>query len=244
MRLSGRRVLVTGAARGIGACIAARCAQEGATVAVLDRLVEQGRAVAEEAGGIFVPVDPADPQNTRRAVETAIAGLGGIDVVVNNGGILRFAALLDISVADWESMFRVNTTSMLVTTQVAARAMIAAGSGGKIINMSSMAAKAGGAGQGHYAASKAAVSALTRCSALELGEFGITVNCLCPGYVLTEMGAATRTQADIDTWSTFSPLGRLAQPQDVAGVALFLASDDGDYLTGQSINVTGGMIMH
>jgi NAD(P)-dependent dehydrogenase (short-subunit alcohol dehydrogenase family) len=189
-------------------------------------------------------VDLADPQNTRRAVETAIAGLGGIDVVVNNGGILRFAALLDISVADWESMFRVNTTSMLVTTQVAARAMIAAGSGGKIINMSSMAAKAGGAGQGHYAASKAAVSALTRCSALELGEFGITVNCLCPGYVLTEMGAATRTQADIDTWSTFSPLGPLAQPQDVAGVALFLASDDGDYLTGQSINVTGGMIMH
>jgi NAD(P)-dependent dehydrogenase (short-subunit alcohol dehydrogenase family) len=239
MRLSGRRVLVTGAARGIGACIAARCAQEGATVAVVD---PQGEP--RPPGGIFVPVDLADPQNTRRAVETAIAGLGGIDVVVNNGGILRFAALLDISVADWESMFRVNTTSMLVTTQVAARAMIAAGSGGKIINMSSMAAKAGGAGQGHYAASKAAVSALTRCSALELGEFGITVNCLCPGYVLTEMGAATRTQADIDTWSTFSPLGPLAQPQDVAGVALFLASDDGDYLTGQSINVTGGMIMH
>ena len=165
-------------------------------------------------------------------------------MLVNNGGVLGFAPLLDISATEWESMFRVNTTSMLVTTQVAARSMIAAGSGGKIINMSSMAAKTGGAGQAHYAASKAAVAALTRCSAIELGVHRINVNCLCPGYVLTDMGAATRTEADIERWSSFSPLGRLAQPQDVAGVALFLASSDGDYLTGQSINVTGGMVMH
>ena len=241
--LAGRRVVVTGAARGIGASIARRFAAEGAVVTVLDRLVEQGRAVADEVGGSFVEVDLADPDHTRAATETAIADLGGLDILVNNGGVLRFASLLDISVPDWNAMFAVNTTSMLVTTQVAARAMISAGNGGKIINMASMAAKAGGAGQAHYAASKAAVAALTRCSALELGEHRITVNCLCPGYVLTEMGAATRTEADIAAWSSLSPLGRLADPEDVAGVALFLAGRDGDYLTGQAVNVTGGMIM-
>lgn len=242
--LAGRRVVITGAARGIGASIAVRFAAEGATVTVLDRLVEQGRAVAAQVGGEFVEVDLADPVDTGRATAAAIAGLGGIDILVNNGGILRFSPLLDISVAEWNEMFAVNTTSMLVTTQVAARSMIADGGGGKIINMASMAAKSGGAGQAHYAASKAAVVSLTRCSALELGEYGITVNCLCPGYVLTEMGAATRTEQDIQNWSALSPLGRLADPADVAGVALFLAGADGNYLTGQSINVTGGMIMH
>ena len=242
--LPGRRVVITGAARGIGASIARRFAAEGAVVAVLDRLVEQGRAVAAQLGGSFVEVDLADPVDTGRATEAAITGMGGIDILVNNGGVLRFSPLLDISVDDWNAMFAVNTTSMLVTTQVAARAMIGAGSGGKIINMASMAAKSGGAGQAHYAASKAAVATLTRCSALELGEYGITVNCLCPGFVLTEMGADTRTEADVATWSALSPLGRLAQPEDVAGVALFLAGTDGDYLTGQAINVTGGMIMH
>ncbi|MET3804342.1 3-oxoacyl-[acyl-carrier protein] reductase [Nakamurella sp. UYEF19] len=243
-RLAGRRVIVTGAARGIGATIAERFAQEGAKVAVLDRLEELGREVSGRTGGVFVPVDLADPQDTRHGIEAAIDSLDGVDILVNNAGILRFSALLDLSVDDWEEMFAINTTAMLVTTQVAVRAMIAAGRGGKIINMSSMAAKAGGAGQAHYAASKAAVSALTRCSALEFGEYGITANCLCPGYVLTEMGADTRKQEDIDTWSALSPLRRLAQPDDIAGVALFLASADGDYLTGQSINVTGGMIMH
>lgn len=242
--LAGRRVVVTGAARGIGASIAVRFAAEGAVVTVLDRLVEQGRAVAAQVGGNFVEVDLADAVDTRRATAAAIAGLGGIDILVNNGGILKFAPLLDISVAEWNEMFAVNTTSMLVTTQVAARSMIDAGTGGKIINMASMAAKSGGAGQAHYAASKAAVVTLTRCSALELGGYGITVNCLCPGYVLTDMGAATRTEQDIQRWSALSPLGRLADPEDVAGVALFLAGADGNYLTGQAINVTGGMIMH
>lgn len=242
--LDGRRVVITGAARGIGACIAARFAAEGATVAVLDRLTDLGRNVAAEIAGIFVEIDLSDPDSTRGGMQEAIAELGGVDVLVNNGGILQSAPLLEISVADWDHMFAVNTTSMLVTTQVAVEAMKTDGRGGKIINMSSMAAKTGGVGQGHYAASKAAVAALTRCSAMEFGQFGITVNCLCPGYVLTDMGRATRTDEHIQRWAALSPLGRLAQPDDVAGVALFLAGSDGDYLTGQSINVTGGMITH
>ena len=170
--------------------------------------------------------------------------MGGIDVLVNNAGILRFAAFLDISPEDWDEMFVVNVRSMLVTSQVAARSMISAGSGGKIINMASMGGKVGSPNQAHYAASKAAVISLTRVAAMELGEHGITVNCICPGYVLTEMGAGTRTPEKVAEWSSKSPLGRLAQPQDVANAALFLASRDGDYLTGDALNVCGGMVMH
>ena len=132
---------------------------------------------------------------------------------------------------------------MLLGTQIAARSMIAGGVRGKIVNMASMGGKLGAPSQAHYAASKAAVISLTQVAAKELGPHGITVNCICPGYVLTEMGAATRTQEMVAAWSAMSPLGRCADPDDVAGVAAFLASADADYCTGQAINVTGGMMM-
>ncbi len=238
---NGRRVIVTGAARGIGAAIARGLAAAGDDVVVLDRLVEAGERVAAGIGGRFVPVDLADLDST--AMAAALDALGGVDVLVNNAGILRFGPLLDISAEAWDEMFAVNTRSMLVTMQIAARSMMAAGLGGTIVNMASMAAKAGGAGQAHYAASKAAVAALTRAAALEWGAAGITVNCVCPGYVLTEMGADTRTAEDIENWSSLSPLHRLAEPEDVAGVVAFLAGPEASYLTGQSVNVTGGMLM-
>jgi NAD(P)-dependent dehydrogenase (short-subunit alcohol dehydrogenase family) len=243
-RLFGKRVVVTGGARGIGADIAARLAGEGALVSILDRLAEPGRELADRLGAAFHEVDLADAARTGEVMGDAIGLLGGIDVLVNNAGILRFAPLLEISVEDWDEMFAINTRSMLVTTQVAGRAMSAAGNGGKIINIASMAGKLAGQGQGHYAASKAAVIALTRVTALELGCHGITANCLCPGFVLTEMGAETRTEEDIELWSSYSPLGRLGQPSDVSAVVAFLATTDSDYLTGQAINVTGGMVMH
>jgi 3-oxoacyl-[acyl-carrier protein] reductase len=242
-RFAGRRVAVTGAARGIGAEIARRFAAEGAKVAVLDRLAVEAKDVAAEIGGSAHEVDLRDVAGTRAAVRQAIGELGGIDVLVNNAGILRFAALLDIDPDEWDDVLAVNTRSMLVTTQVAARVMIDAG-GGVIVNSASMGGKAGGAGQAHYAASKAAVIALTRAAAAELGPHGIRVNCVCPGYVATEMGAATRTPEKIAEWSAMSPLGRLGEPEDVAGVVAFLASDDAAYLTGQAFNVTGGMITH
>lgn len=243
-RLSGLRVVVTGGARGIGGEIAARMSSEGARVAILDRLVAEGTAHAAALGGTFHEVDLVDPEATAAATTAAIDALGGVDVLVNSAGIFKLIPLLDITVQDWNTMFSINTRAMLTTMQVSVRRMLEAGSGGKIINLASMAAKKGGAMEGHYAASKAAVVALTRAAALEWGVHGITANSLCPGYILTEMGAATRTDADIATWSTYSPLGRLGQAADVAGVAAFLASADADYLTGQAINVTGGMVMH
>jgi NAD(P)-dependent dehydrogenase (short-subunit alcohol dehydrogenase family) len=243
-RLSGLRVVVTGGARGIGGEIAARLSSEGARVAILDRLVAEGTAHAAALGGTFHEVDLVDPEATAAATTAAIDALGGVDVLVNSAGIFKLIPLLDITVQDWNTMFSINTRAMLTTMQVSVRRMLEAGHGGKIINLASMAAKKGGAMEGHYAASKAAVVALTRAAALEWGVHGITANSLCPGYILTEMGAATRTDADIATWSTYSPLGRLGQAADVAGVAAFLASADADYLTGQAINVTGGMVMH
>jgi len=243
-RLSGKRVVVTGGARGIGGEIATRFAAEGARVSILDRLADRGAALAAAIGGQFHEVDLLDPIATANTTQAAIDELGGVDVLVNSAGILRFTALIDLTVQDWNETFSINTRAMLTTMQVCARRMMAAGSGGKMINIASMAAKKGGAGEGAYPASKAAVVALTRTAALEWGCHGITANSLCPGYILTEMGADTRTPQDITTWASHSPLGRLGEAADVAAVALFLASSDSDYLTGQAINVTGGMVMH
>jgi 3-oxoacyl-[acyl-carrier protein] reductase len=243
-RLDGKRVLVTGGARGIGGEIASRFAAEGARVSILDRLVDVGSRRAAEIDGSFVEVDLLDPRAAREATAAAVDAVGGVDVLVNSAGILRFAPLLEVTVQDWNDTFSINTRAMLTTMQVCAQRMIAAGNGGKIINVASMAAKKGGAGEGAYAASKAAVVALTRVAALEWGEYGITANSLCPGYILTEMGAHTRTEHDLAKWASYSPLGRLGETADVAAVALFLASSDADYLTGQAINVTGGMVMH
>jgi 3-oxoacyl-[acyl-carrier protein] reductase len=243
-RLAGRRAVVTGGARGIGAAIARCYVAQGARVALLDLDGDRLATTAADLDAVAVPADLADPGAAVTAVHTAIEALGGVDILVNNAGILRMAPLLDITVDDWDLTFDVNVRAMLLTTQVAARSMIGAGTAGCVVNMASMGGKLGSPNQAHYAASKAAVIALTRVAAMELGVHGIRVNCICPGYVLTEMGAATRTAEMVATWSAKSPLGRLAEPDDVAAMALFLASDDSSYCTGQAMNVSGGMVMH
>ncbi len=242
-RLAGRRALITGAARGIGAEIAASFRREGAELALLDIDVERLGKTAAEVGGNVYGVDLADAAATASVVDQAIVDLGGVEILVNNAGILKMAPLLEIDPADWDLTFAVNVRAMLVTIQVAAKEMIRNGRG-TIINMASMGGKVGGPNQAHYAASKAAVISLTQVAAKELGPFGITVNCICPGYVLTEMGAATRTDEMVREWASKSPLGRLAEPADVANMAVFLASDEASYCTGQAMNVTGGMVMH
>ena len=243
-RLAHRRVVITGSARGIGAAIAGTFAAEGATLVLLDRDGDQCQATAAALGATAMVVDLADPAGTKSVTQAAIDSLGGVDVLVNNAGILHMAPLLDITVDDWDRTFDINVRAMLLTTQVVARSMIAASAtNGCIINMASMGGKVGSPNQAHYAASKAAVISLTRVSAMELGAHGIRVNCICPGYVLTEMGAATRTPEMVAKWSAMSPLGRCATPEEVADMALFLASDQAGYCTGQAMNVTGGMVM-
>ncbi len=241
--LCGHRAVVTGGAQGIGFSIARTLAELGANVVILD-IADRGEEAAAELNGRFLQIDVSDVAATREAMARAMDELGGIDILVNCAGILSHSSILEVTAEQWDRTFDVNARATLITTQAAAARMIQQGTGGRIINIASMAAKSGGRFEAHYAASKAAVVALTRVTALELGEHGITANSLCPGYILTEMGAATRTEEDVAAWTALSPLGRLGQPEDVAGVAAFLASTAGGYLTGQAINVTGGMIMH
>jgi NAD(P)-dependent dehydrogenase (short-subunit alcohol dehydrogenase family) len=250
-RLAGRRAVITGAARGIGAEIARTFRDEGAEIVVIDIADDEIRTVAKSLECESVVVDLSDAAATAAATTEAIQVLGGIDILVNNAGVLTMAPILEMTIDNWDLTFDVNVRAMFVTTQVAAKQMIAQGDtsrcggrGGTIVNMASMGGKLGSPNQSHYAASKAAVISFTRVAAMELGCNNITVNCICPGYVLTEMGAATRTPEMVAAWSAKSPLGRLAEPSDVAKMALFLASDDASYCTGQAMNVSGGMVMH
>ena len=234
---------MTGAARGIGASIAAAFVAEGDQVVLVDRSSDVADTAAD-LGAKSTVCDLAEPHDARRGIAQAIDTMGGIDVLVNNAGVFEIVPLLEIDAEQWSRMFDINTRSMLLTIQVAARRMIDQGVGGRIVNMASMGGKDPAPGQAHYAASKAAVIALTQGAAKELGEYQITVNSLCPGYVLTEMGADTRTPEMVAGWASQSPLGRCGTPDDVAAMAVFLASPQADYLTGQAFNVTGGMIMH
>jgi NAD(P)-dependent dehydrogenase (short-subunit alcohol dehydrogenase family) len=244
-RLAGRVALVTGGARGIGAAIAGALATEGAHVTVLDLLVDRAKDVAAALPGDpwAVGADLRDPAQVGEAVTATAHRYGRLDVLVNNAGIFRQTPLMAIPVDEWDDMFAVNVRSMLLTTQAAAP-FLAESPAGRIVNMASMGGKVGEPGQAHYAASKAAVIALTRVAAMELGSAGITVNCICPGYVATDMGAADRTPEQVAAWSARSPLGRLGTPGDVARMAVFLASEAAAYCTGQALNVTGGMVMH
>ena len=239
--LRGRRCLVTGAARGIGRRIAERLTEEGMHAVLLDvdPAVED---VARGLGATSVVVDLADAAATRQAL-AADVGDGPYWLVVNNAGVFSKTPLLEMALEEWDRVHRVNVRSMVVVIQALAPAMIAAGAGGRIVNVASMAAKLGTPGEAAYAASKAAVVALSRIAAMELGPHGVTVNAVCPGYVLTEMGADTRTADQIAAWTAKSPLGRLGDPADVASAVVFLASENGSYMTGQAINVTGGMCM-
>lgn len=235
-----RRILVTGAAQGIGLAIARRFLDAGETVALLDRHPDIAE-IAEQEGGVGVQVDLADVRRTQQAVAQAADHLGGIDVLVNNAGVFRRADVADMDIDEWDLIFAVNARAVQVVTQAA---LPHVPDGGRVISIASMGGKEGTAGESAYCASKAAVIAWTRVAARELGGRGITVNCLCPGYVLTEMGADSRDPADVARWTSASPLGRLGRPDDIAGAVAFLAGPDAGYLTGQAINVTGGMIMH
>lgn len=239
--LRGRRCLVTGAAAGIGRRIAARLASEGmrATLLDIDPAVSD---VARSMAASSIVVDLADVAETRRVLADD-SRHGPYWLVVNNAGVFSKAPLLEMTLEEWDRVHRVNARSMVVVMQELVPAMISAGAGGRIVNVASMAAKLGTPGEAAYAASKAAVVALSRIAAMEFGPHGVTVNAVCPGYVLTEMGADTRTEEQVEAWTAKSPLGRLGDPGDVASAVAFLASDDGSYMTGQAVNVTGGMCM-
>ena len=236
--LDGRRCLVTGAARGIGRHVTERLVAEGMRATILDVDPDVQR-VARELGAQSIVVDLCDDDAVRDALAVSM-GDDPFWLLVNNAGTFTKTPLLDMSLDEWDYLHQVNVRAMVVTMQAITPSMRVVG-GGRVVNMASMAAKRGTPGEAAYAASKAGVVALSRIAAMELGSYGITVNSICPGYVLTEMGAPTRSADEVAAWTALSPLGRLGTPADLAGVVAFLASDDGSYITGQALNVTGGM---
>jgi 3-oxoacyl-[acyl-carrier protein] reductase len=243
-----RHAIVTGASRGIGRAIAIGLARRGYDLALTDIAAQEKvllETVAEvrELGGRCIPVlgDVSDIGDCRRAVAEAVQGLGHIDVLVNNAGILRLATIDELTTDMWDQTFAVNTRGVFQMTQ-AVVAHMKERKYGRIVNIASLAARTGGPGQSHYAASKSAVVGFTRVSSMEFGGHGITVNAVCPGIIVTEMGMNNlRDPERVAYFEKVTDLHRLGQPEDVVGPVAFFASDDSAFVTGQALNVDGGI---
>jgi meso-butanediol dehydrogenase/(S,S)-butanediol dehydrogenase/diacetyl reductase len=249
-RFEGQTVVVTGAGGGIGKGIAARFAAEGALVVLADRS-EAVHETASELGGIGVQADITNPADVIRVFDAAER----VDVLVNNAGIITISKLEELTLDDWERVLRVNTTGVFLCCQAAAARMRAQGGGGRMLNAASGQARQGFIFTPHYAASKFGVVGLTQSLAKELAKDQITVNAYCPGIVGSDMWSYNdrewgRLLGDykpgelMEEWVAGIPLGRAGTNDDVASLLLFLASSEAAYITGQTINVDGGMFMN
>jgi 3-oxoacyl-[acyl-carrier protein] reductase len=253
-RLSGKVALVTGASRGIGAAIARRFGAEGARVCAASRQESACRSVAEEirgAGGeaAYEPLDVADAASVARVAASTAARWGRIDVLVNNAGVSRPTPLTGEE-GPWDRILAVNLTAPF---RLARAALVHMPDGGRIINMSSVVGRFGVAGLSAYAASKHGIIGLTRSWALELAPRRITVNAICPGWVDTAMGRegmrrlaegrSVAAEEGLEIAARMAPLGEVLRPEEVASLAVYIASDEAANLTGQAIVLDGGQVM-
>ena len=257
--VNNKVVIVTGAARGIGAGIAADLAEKGAHVVIADLNAEAARQTASKisSGGnnaIAVAVDVSSRASVKALIDQTVSRFGRLDVMFNNAGISQTCPFLKVTEEDFDRIMKVNGLGVLIGTQEAAKQMIAQGHGGKIINTASVAGKQGYPLFAHYCASKFAVVAITQAAARALAEHKITVNCFGPGVVKTELweqldreflerGLTEKPKQAINEFSQSILLGRVSLPKDIAGVTTFLASDASDYVTGQTVMVDGGMVL-
>ena len=242
-RLENKSALVIGAARGIGAGIAERFIAEGADVVIADREVEAGNATAQRLGAHFIEADIAHAQDVERAVAMTVARFGGLDILVQNAGIYPWTLIENITMEEWDSVMAVN----LRGTFLAARAALAADApqkyGRMVFTSSITGPRVTSPGHGHYSASKAGINGFIKAAALEFASYGITVNGVEPGNIVTEAVTSQRSAAFIKGMEDFIPLGRLGTPDDVANAVLFLASDEASYITGTTIIVDGGQTL-
>ncbi|MCW2780310.1 MAG: 3-oxoacyl-ACP reductase FabG [Marmoricola sp.] len=246
MLLSNRRVLVTGAGRGLGHAIARLFASEGASVVLADMdgdAAARGAAEISAAGGSATATrcDVTKQDEVVAAVQLCDATYGGLDIMVNNAGVTRDKTMRKMTLEDFRFVIDVNLVGTWLGTREAGLFMREHG-GGSIINMSSTSGKVGNPGQTNYSAAKAGIVGLTKAAAKELAPFGVRVNCLQPGVIRTDMTALMPPEIMASKIKEV-PLGRVGEPLDVANAALFLASDLSTYLTGQAIEVTGGRSM-
>ena len=253
--LRGRRALVTGGGRGIGLAIARAFVREGARVAVTDLDLASARAAADDlgTGARAFRLDVTDAAGTEQVFGAALDWLGGLDLVAANAGVSTMNRVVDLGEQEWDFNMAVNAKGVFLTNREAVRRFLASGTRGVIVNTASLAGKIGAPLLAHYAASKFAVIGFTQSLAREVGEHGIRVNAVCPGYVRTSMqereiaweGEARRLSPEAvrDEYVSTTPLGRIEEPEDVASVVVFLASDLSRFLTGESINASGGVLM-
>ena len=246
MLLEGKVAIVTGASRGIGKAIAQQFIAQGAKVAFTYRSSAEAAAALEQelsAGGGTVKgfqSDAASMTDAERLVGEVVEAFGTVDIVINNAGITDDTLLMRMTEEQWDRVISVNLKSCFNLTKAVMRTMLKARSG-SIVNISSVVGVQGNAGQANYAASKAGILGFTKSVALELGSRNIRCNAIAPGFIETEMTAAL-DEATVQGWRDAIPLKRGGTPEDVANLALFLASDMSTYITGQTINVDGGML--
>ena len=249
MRLNGKVAIVTGGARGIGLAIAKRYVAEGAKVVIADLDASAGEAAARALGEScrFIATDVGDAAQAQRLVADAVAAFGALDILVNNAGIVHGADFLDLKEADFDRVLRVNLKGAFLTGQAAARRMVdevkAGRPPGAIINMSSVNAVLAIPNQVPYCVSKGGLAQLTKVMALSLAPYGIRVNAIGPGSIMTDIlkSVATDREAKRRLLSR-TPLGRIGEPDEIAAVALFLASEDAAYVTGQTVYADGGRL--
>lgn len=247
MQLAGKVALVTGASRGIGRAVAIRLAKSGAKIAVNyagnQAAAEEVKQIIEANGGeaILVQADVSDAESVDTMVQTVMEAFGRIDILVNNAGITRDTLLMRMKEADWNAVIQTNLTGVFYVTKAVAKIMMKQRSG-KIVNMSSVVGLMGNAGQANYAAAKAGVIGFTKSMAKELAARNITVNAIAPGFIATDMTAVLSDKVKEDL-ATKIPLGRLGEADDIANAVIFLVSDCASYITGQTLNVDGGMVM-
>lgn len=247
MRLSGKTALVTGASRGIGRAIAVRFAAEGAFVVVNyagnEAAAGETLAAVLSAGGnaVLSRFDVGNAAEVDAAVKAIVAERGRIDILVNNAGVTRDNLLMRLTEDDFDAVVRTNLKGTFLVTKVVSRQMIRQ-RGGRIVNMSSVVGEMGNAGQSVYAATKAGILGFTKAMARELASRQITVNAIAPGFITTDM-TQSLPEAARKEFSERIPLGRFGAPEEVAELALFLASDAAGYVTGQVVGINGGMYM-
>jgi 3-oxoacyl-[acyl-carrier protein] reductase len=242
-RLDGRVALVIGAARGIGAGIAERFAEEGARVVIADNLVELGEETARRLKGKFISIDVSKFDDNLAAVALAVSSFGGLDILVQNAGIYPWTLIENTSPEEWDSVLAVNLKGTFLSARAALPALRARGGGRMIFTSSITGPRVTSPGHGHYSASKSGINGFIKAAALEFSSYAITVNGIEPGNILTDGMKQHRSPAFIKMMEEGVPLGRLGTPRDVANAALFLASDDASYITGTTIIVDGGQTL-
>ena len=253
MKLKGKTALVTGAGRGIGRAIALALAREGAQVAVLDIGRESAEGVRREVEalgvkGLAFATDLTRRAEVERAIEDLVAQWGQLDVVVNNAGWDKMQPFLDSDEATWDRIIGINFKGLLYVCKAALPHMIKRGAGGRVIDIASDAGRVGSSNEAVYAGTKGAIIAFGKTLAREMARHRITVNTVCPGITETGLLQGMREESEknarvIEAIGRAIPLGRIGEPEDIAGAVIFLASPEAGYITGQTLSVSGGLTM-